>query len=112
MVEEKEENKRQLQKAQDVEMTAMDERGVKVNTSSPKTTVSAEPNTLRSFAELSPATSLGITIKVAPKKRSSGTATALSSTCKTASGQPGLVDQVTPYHAELENSHGGRHENV
>merc|ERR1740123_1544981 len=108
MVEEEDENKRELEKAQDVEMADVDERGVKVNTSSPKSTVSVEPNTLRSFAELSPATSPGI----APKKRSSGTATALSSTCKTASGQPGLVDRVTPYHAELENSHGGRYANV
>merc|ERR1712228_566417 len=101
------------EKKQDVEMTDMDKGDSRVNTSSPKSTVSVEPKTaMRSFSELSPATLPGIVSKVALKSRTSGTATALSSTCKTASGRPGLMDRVTPYHAGLENSHGGLYENV
>merc|ERR1712154_703085 len=112
-----EENKRELEKNQDVELTDMNKRGVKVNTSSPQSTLSVEPipkttSTFRSFAELSPVMLPGIASKLKP--RLSGTATALSSTCKTASGntQPGLVDRVTPYHGGLENSHGGQYGNV
>merc|ERR1712228_1059548 len=69
-------------------------------------------STFRSFAELSTMpTSPGIASKLSLKTRTSGTETALSSTCKTASGRPGLVNRVTPYHAGLENSHGGQYEN-
>merc|ERR1712228_976708 len=99
-----EEIKEEEEKKQDVEMTDMDKGGSRVNTRSPKSTISVEPKTaMRSFAELSPATLPGIVSKVALKSRTSGTGTALSLTCKTASGRPGLMDRVTPYHAGLEN---------
>merc|ERR1712154_38318 len=78
-----EEIKEELEKNQVIEMKDMDKRAVQVNTSSPVSTLSVEPNTtMRSFA------------KPPLKKRTSGTATVLSSTCKTASGRPDLVDRV------------------
>jgi len=84
----------------------------KLKSDSTKSTLSPKQNTMstfRSFAELSTKpTSPGVASKLSTR-RASGTATALSSTYKTASGKkrPCLVDRVTPYHAGLENSHGG-----
>merc|ERR1712154_660221 len=84
----------------------------KLKSDSTKSTLSPKQNTMSTFRSFAEHSTKPTSPEVASKlstRRTSGTATALSSTCKTVSGKtrPGLVDRVTPYHAGLENSHGG-----